>query len=541
MNDARPSGAWSPLGHPVFRALWIAILFGNVGTWIHDVAATWRMTELTGSPLMIAAVQSASSLPMALLALVAGTLADIVDRRRYLVATQLFMMSIAATLALLAHTGLLEPISLLALTFALGCGAAMALPAQAAITSELVPRSQLAAAVALNAVGLNIARSVGPALGGVVLAGLGAAWAFGLNAVSFLGVAVVLWGWKRAPNPNSLPPEGFSLALRAGLRYARHADSFRAVLAKTASVFVFAAATTALLPVLLRDRLVGSSGVFGLLLGFIGVGALLGALILPTIRARLDADRIVFIASLLLAGCAAGLAGITWIPGLCALMALNGLAWIAVLSSLQIAAQMAVPGWVRARALSIYLVVFSLGLGLGSLLWGAVAQQAGAPAALLTAALALALSATWARRFRIDGIEGLDLAASGHWPMPLLAVDPPGADGPVLVTVEYRIDAAGREIFLALMADLGRRRRRDGAVKWGLTEDAAVPGDFLEYFLVGSWLEHLRQHERVTREEERLQTALRTLHRGPQPPRVRHLLGARPEPPTPPPPHTGDS
>lgn len=541
MTEAPAPSAWSPLANPVFRALWLAILVGNIGTWIHDVAATWRMADLTGSPLMVAAVQSATTLPMALLALVAGTLADIVDRRRYLIATQLFMAAVAGTLALLAHLDLLGPAMLLALTFALGCGAAMALPAQAAITPELVPRAQLASAVALHSVGMNIARSIGPALGGLVVAGLGAAWAFGLNALSFLVVVLVLLWWKRAADATTLPPEGFSLALRAGLRYARHSEVFRAVLAKTASFFVFAAATTSLLPLVVRERLNGGSGSFGLLLGFIGLGALLGAVLLPTLRARLDRDRLVLLASLVLAACATALALVANLPLLCGVMLVNGLAWITVLSSLQIAAQTAVPGWVRARALALYLVVFSLGLALGSLLWGALAQQVGVPATLITAAVGLAVAATWARRFRIAGTEALDHAPSGHWPLPALSIDNPADTGPVLITVEYRIDAAGRELFLALMDDLGQRRRRDGAVQWGLMEDTGKSGDFLEYFLVGSWLEHLRQHERVTREEERLQTALRALHRGEQPPKVRHLVGARLEPPSPPPPHSGDS
>lgn len=541
MKASQAPSAWSPLANPVFRALWLAVLAGNIGTWVHDVAATWRMADLTGSPLMVAAVQSATTLPMALLALVAGTLADIVDRRRYLIATQLFMMLVAAILTLLAYMDLLGPTSLLALTFAMGCGAAMALPAQAAITPELVPRAQLASAVALHSVGINIARSIGPALGGAVVASLGAAWAFGINALSILLVVLVLWWWKRMPEASKLPPEGFGLALRAGLRYARYAEAFRSVLAKTASFFLFAAATTALLPVLVRERLGGGSESFGLLLGSIGVGALLGALLLPKLRARLDRDQMVLYASLVLSACAATLALFDSIPWLCVLMMVNGLAWITVLSSLQVAAHTAVPGWVRARAFSLYLVVFSLGLSLGSLGWGAVAQHIGVPAALLMAATALALSATWARRFRIAGTETLDHVASEHWPMPPASEAMSSASGPVLITVEYRIDATSRELYIALMQDMGGRRKRDGAVQWGLMEDTETPGDFLEYFLVGSWLEHLRQHERVTREDERLQAALRALHRGAQPPKVRHLLGARLEPPSAPPVHSGDA
>lgn len=532
------AGPWSPLAQPTFRALWLAILVGNIGTWVHDVAAAWVMAGMTASPLWVAAVQSATTLPMALLALVAGTLADIVDRRRYLIAAQAFMIVIAATLALLASQDALGPASLLALTFAMGCGAAMALPAQAAITPELVPRDQLAPAVALHSVGMNIARSIGPALGGVVVASLGAAWAFGLNALSFVAVVAALLWWKRAPSASTLPAEGFGLALRAGLRYARHAGPLRAVLAKAASFFVFAAAPTALLPLLVRERLMAGPGTFGLLLGFIGIGALLGAVLLPRLRARLDRDRMVLGASLLLAATAIALALLVQPWALCGVMLLNGFAWITVLSSLQIGAQTAVPGWVRARAMALYLVVFSLGMAAGSLLWGAVAQAAGLPAALVAAGIGLGVSALFALRFRLDGIESLDHAPSGHWATPTAPVE---TAGPVMITVEYRIADPGRELFLALMQDLGERRRRDGAVQWGLVEDTAAPGEFLEWFLVGSWLEHLRQHERVTREEERLQAALRTLHRDEAPPRVRHFAGAALQPPSAPPPHGGDA
>lgn len=538
MEAAHPPSPWSPLAQPEFRTLWLAILVGNIGTWVHDVAAAWTMAGLTQSPLWVAAVQSATTLPMALLALVAGTLADIVDRRRYLVVVQVFMLLVAAALSVLAALDALGPATLLALTFALGCGAAMALPAQAAITPELVSREQLAPAVALQSVGMNIARSIGPALGGLVVAALGAAWAFGLNALSFVALVAALLWWRRPASAGTLPPEGFGLALRAGLRYARHAGPLRAVLAKGACFFVFAAAPTALLPLLVRDRLGAGPGTFGLLLGSIGAGALLGALLLPRLRARLERDTMVLAASLLLAATMLGLASLRQSWALSLVMLGNGMAWITVLSSLQIAAQSAVPGWVRARAMALYLVVFSLGMGAGSLLWGTVAQQAGLPAALVSAALALALASLFARRFRLAGIETLDHAPSGHWPLPEAPAD---TGGPVMVTVEYRIDASGRELFLALMHDLGERRRRDGAVQWGLVEDAAAPGEFLEWFLVASWLEHLRQHERVTREEERLQAALRTLHRGDAPPHVRHFVGAGASPPRPPPAHAGDA
>ncbi|HUD41691.1 MAG TPA: MFS transporter [Dokdonella sp.] len=517
-------GAWAPLGQPTFRALWLAILAGNIGTWMHDVAAAWVMTELTGSPLMVAAVQAATTLPVVLLALAAGALADIVDRRRYLIVAQLWMAGVAALLAVLAQAGQVGPWTLLALTFALGVGAAMAMPAQAATTPELVPRAMLAPAVALNSVGMNIARSIGPALGGLVVARLGASWAFALNAVSFVAVLVVLWRWRRTPAPSKLPAETFGGALRAGLRYAGQATALRAVLVKAACFFVFASALTALMPVIVRRDLGAGPGTFGLLLGCVGIGAIAGAMLLPRLRGRVDRDTLVLAASLLYAACMPAVATFEHLALLCPVMLLAGVAWIAVLSSLQVAAQTAVPAWVRARALSLYIVVFSLGMAGGALIWGALAQRHGSDLALYLAAAGTALAALFARRFRLGGTDTLDLAPSAHWPEPLLTEPVDGERGPVLVTVEYRIDAADRDTFLHAMRELGRSRRRDGAVQWGVLEDTAQPGTHLEYFLVPSWLEHLRQHARVTGEERRLQETLRALHRGDTAPAVRHFV-----------------
>ena len=516
------------MSQPTFRALWLAILVGNIGTWVHDVAAAWMMAERTGSALWVAAVQSATTLPVVVFALFAGTLADIVDRRRYLILTQLWMLCMASALALLAHLERLEPWSLLALTFALGSGAAMAMPAQAATTPELVPRTMLAPAVALNSVSMNIARSLGPALGGLVVAQFGITWAFAVNAVSFLGVAIVLWRWKREATTALLPPEAFGAALRAGLRYAGNAGVFQSVLLKSASFFVFASALPALLPMVERNELGGAPSTYGLLLGCIGVGAIGGALLLPSLRARMDRDRLVLAASLLCAVTLLGLAVVRQREWLYLVMLLNGLAWISVLSSLQIAAQTSVPAWVRARALSLYIVVFALGMASGSLLWGWLAQRTDNSIALGAAAIAAALAALWATRFRLAAAEDVDTMPSAHWPEPLVANGPETDRGPVLVTVEYQIALDDRSTFLGHMQQLGRSRRRDGAVQWGVMEDTAQPGTYLEYFLVASWLEHLHQHARVTGEERRLQDTLRRIHASPSPPVVRHFLGGLP-------------
>ncbi len=522
-------GPWSPLTQPVFRNLWLAILVGNIGTWIHDVAAAWVIAETTGSPFMVAAVQSATTLPVVLLAVMAGTLADIVDRRRYLILAQLWMLLVASTLALLAHLDMLGPWTLIALTFALGIGAAMAMPAQQATTPELVPKTMLGPAVALGSLSMNIARATGPALGGLIVARAGIEWAFAINALSFLGVTLVLVVWRREARASVLPPETFGIALRAGLRYASQASVLQSVLVKAASFFVFASALTALLPIVVNRDLQASAGTYGLLLGCIGIGAISGALLLPKLRARIDPDRLVLVATLVYAGCMLALALLRNLPVLYAVALVNGLAWITVLSSLQIAAQTSVPAWVRARALALYIVVFSAGMAVGSLGWGTLAQQTSTTLALVIAAAGTVLAGLFGLRFRLGEAANVNVTPSGHWPQPVLVEEIAGDRGPVLVTIEYRIALDRRNEFLSLMNTLGRSRRRDGAVQWGVAEDTEAPGTYLEYFLDGSWLEHLRQHERVTESERALQERILALLADPdQRPQVRHFVGGAP-------------
>ncbi len=522
-------GPWSPLSQPTFRAMWLAILASSIGTWIHDVAAAWVMAEKTGSPLMVAAVQAATTLPVVLLAVIAGTLADIVDRRRYLILAQLWMLLVASALALLAHLDMLGPWALIALTFALGVGAAMAMPAQQATTPELVPRPLLGPAVALGSLSMNIARATGPAIGGLIVARAGVEWAFAVNALSFLGLTVVLICWRREPAKSSLPPESFGVALRAGLRYATHDSVLKSVLVKAASFFVFASALTALLPIVVKQELQASAGTYGLLLGCIGLGAIGGAVLLPRLRARIDPDRLVLIATLAYAACVVALAVVRDLPVLYLVSLVNGLAWITVLSSLQIAAQTSVPGWVRARALALYIVVFSAGMAAGSLGWGTLAQQTSTVIALLAAAAGTVLAALFGLRFRLGEAARVNATPSAHWPTPVLAEGVAGDRGPVLVTIEYRVRLDQRERFLELTRQLGRHRRRDGAVQWGVVEDTTEAGAYLEFFLDSSWIEHLRLHERVTEDARALQEQIRSLLREPEiRPTVRHFVGGGP-------------
>ncbi len=333
----------------MFRSIWLAILASNIGTWVNDVAAAWVMAERTGSPLMVALVQSATTVPIVLLALAAGTLADIVDRRKYLLATQGWMLLVAAAMAV-DRDGPADPAVAGAadLLHGLWCGDGNA--RAVAIVSELVPQPMLASAVALNSIGINIARSIGPAIGGVIVAQLGAVWAFGFNAITFAAMLFVVWGWTRDPKQSSLPPEGFGAGLKAGLRYASRAGRLQAVLIKSVGFFFFAAAMNALLPVVVRGQMHGGAGQYGMLLGCIGIGAVGGALLLPKLRAQLDRDLLVLLATLSLALSLVGLALTRSWYVLPAVMLVNGFAWITVLSSLQIAAQTAVPAWyVRVR------------------------------------------------------------------------------------------------------------------------------------------------------------------------------------------------
>lgn len=516
--------AWAPLRTPVFRALWIASVVSNVGTWMHDVGAAWLMTSLTPSPLLVALMQTATSLPIFLLALPAGALADIVDRRRLLLATQGWMCATAVALGVLTLSGVTTPAVLLVLTFVLGLGAAMNMPAWQATTPEVVSRAQLPAAVALGGVGLNVARAVGPALGGAVVAVGGPGAVFLLNAVTFLGVIGVVYAWRRTPSERRLPPEHVLGAMRAGVRFVRHAPMFRAVLIRTAVFIVCGSATWALLPVVARRELGLSALGYGVLLGCLGCGAVAGSAMLPRIRARHSIDRLVVGATLLFAVATLALAYLRVPLVLSVVMLVAGVAWITLMSSLNVAAQVTIPGWVRARALAVYLLVFQGGMALGSLVWGGLAARAGVSPALSVAACGLLAGLGAAVRYRLTSGVAPDLAPSLHWPVPQLVWEPALDRGPVLVTVEYRVEPSRSMEFSEAMRALESIRRRDGARQWGLFRDAADPGRFIETFVVESWVEHLRQHERVTMVDREIEMQVRAFQVGDTPPRVSHFI-----------------
>lgn len=521
------AASWSPLRLPLFRALWIATVFSNVGTWLHGVGAAWLMTTLTPSPVMVALVQAATSLPMFLLALPAGAVADVVDRRKLLLATQAWMCAVAAALGLATLGGDIGPWLLLAFTFLLGLGAALNLPAWQAITPELVPAAELPAAVALGSVGFNVARAVGPALGGLLVAAAGPEATFILNALSFVGVLVVLVRWRRPPEEQLLPAERFFGALRAGVRYVRHAPEVRSVILRGGAFILCASSLWALLPVVARERLGSGPAGYGGLLAALGLGAVAGAVALPHLKRNNTTDLVVAAASLVFAGATAALA-LTRRYELAALaLLLAGGGWLSLLSSLNVAIQTSVPSWVRARALSVYMLFFFAGLAGGSVLWGAVAARAGPEAALLAAAGGIVVGLAVTGRYSLPSGEGLNLAPSRHWPVPIVHHEPAPHRGPVMVTLEYLVDPARAREFTRAMQEMRRIRLRDGAFEWGLFADAADPGRLTELYLVESWLEHLRQHQRITVSDREVEERVRAFHLGPEPPRVQHLIGKR--------------
>jgi MFS family permease len=519
------SSAWSTLQHELFRVLWIASVASNIGTLMQDVGASWLMTQLAPTPIMVSLIQTAGSLPLFLLSFTAGALADILDRRRLLIFSQSWMLGAAAGLGILTVFHLTSPLILLTFTFLLGVGNALNGPAWSAIVPELVPRAEVAAAVSINSVSYNVARAVGPALGGLVVAAIGSGAVFLLNAASFLGVIVVFYRWRRESHKSVLPAERVVGAMRAGWRYVKHVPSIRSTLVCVSLFSLGASAFWSLVPLYARQELGREAAGYGVLLGFFGAGAVLSGSILPRLQRQLGIMRLLRDTTLLNAVGLALMAVWRHYPVACVAAFASGFAWTAAFSTFNTSVQLNTAAWVRGRALAFYQLTFAAALGAGSVLWGAVAEHVGIPQALLAAALALALGLLLATRYPVGFAEGLNLDPSSR-PLPVPVNEPEAEQGPVLVTVEYRIDPQRTAEFTAAMQELGRFRRRDGAVDWGLYEDVAEQGRYLENFIVESWGEHLRQQERATVADCQIWERANSFHLPAGPPPVSRLLYA---------------
>jgi MFS family permease len=501
---------------------------------MQDTAGTWLMTVLTTSPLLIALMQTAASLPVLFLGLLAGATADIYERRRLLIFWQCWMLASVAVLAVLTFVGVITPVMLLLFTFLLNIGSAMNNPAWQAIVPELVPHEQIPNAVTLNAASNNIARALGPALGGLMIAAFavphrGAAWVFALNSASFAGVIWILWRWKRQPIFKSvLPAERIAGSVRSGLRYLRYAPDLQGPLIRAFTFTFFVSAVWALLALVAkRDmREQGAMG-YGILNGCLGLGAVIGATLLARIRRRVDADTLLlamavyYIATLLILALVKTPAVV--IPVLIG----AGFAWTTTMSTLNVSVQLSVPAWVYARALGVYLMAFQGGLALGSVVWGAIAQRSSTRVSLICAAVGLAASLPFMLRIHI--LKGLlpDLTPY-RWkrPLPGFAATPDPDAGPVRISVDYRIAREDYAAFTQLIHLLEGVRLRGGAVRWGIYRDAADPEHLNETFIMESWLDFLRSRERMTEADQVIRVQVYALHRGDEPPKISYQIWA---------------
>ena len=525
-NKAAPFVA--PFRHTAFTVIWTATVVSNVGGWMYSAASGWLMTSLNPDPLIVALVQAASTLPICLFAIPAGALADIFDKRRFLIVVESLTTAVSAVYAAMVGFGLATPSNLLVFTFLIGAAGALTVPAWQAVVPRLVPKDDLSAAIAANSVGVNISRALGPAVGGAAISSFGIVAPFWLNAISNLGIVGALLWWREARGPRSLlPAERFGQAMLAGLRYARHNSHLRDTLVRAVGFFLFASAYWALLPLVARSQIAGGPGLYGVLLGVIGAGAVGGAFFLPWLKSKLGPDRLMALGALGQA-VAMILYGFARDPATALIAsAIAGASWIAALATLSVSAQVALPDWVRGRGLALYTTVFFGCLTLGSAAWGEIAEWVGLPLAhfLAAAGAVVAIPLTW--RWKLQTGAEFDLSPSMHWPAPITAQSIASDRGPVLVTVEYQIRPQDREAFLEAIAKLEHGRRRDGAYAWGVFEDAAGPGRMVETFLVESWMEHLRQHERVTNADRIVQEAVGRFHMHGEP-KVTHFIAAEP-------------
>jgi MFS family permease len=524
----RDSPTLAPFHSRIFALIWTASLISNFGSLIQAVGASWMMTSIAPSADMVALVQASTTLPIMLLSLVSGATADIWDRRLLMLIAQGLMLAIAVLLTVTAFLGLITPWILLSLTFLLGCGTALYGPAWQSSVGEQVPRAALASAVSLNSLAFNIARTTGPAIGGIIVARAGPPAAFLVNSLSYLGLIIVLVLWRRPRPAPFLPPENMFMAMGAGVRYARLSPDIRTVLIRGAAFGVLGSSIWALMPLIARDLIGGGAVTYGVLLGAFGGGAVLGALSSTSLRRRCTNEAIVRSST---AGF--GIASIvtavsSWHALSMAALMLGGACWVLALSTFNVTVQTSSPRWVVGRTVAIYQMVTFGGLSIGSWLSGVAAHQFGLGVCLASSGALMAVSAALGRKLALRQPEGLNLDPSRTWSSENRAqLDRLIDTGPVVVTVEYRIAVEDAEAFRLAMRELRRIRRRDGAKRWSLMQDMAAPDIWIERYHSPNWVEHLRRHHRFTVSDREIERKVLDFHQGEAAPHVRHLIERR--------------
>ncbi len=516
--------ALSPMRYPVFRAVWLASTLSNLGALIQSVGAAWLMISIARAADMVALVQASIALPVMLLSLVAGALADNRDRRVVMLGTQLFMLAVSVALAACAWAGWITPWLLLLFTFLIGCGSAFNAPAWQASVGDMVPRAELPGAVALNSLGFNIARSVGPAIGGAIVAAAGAAAAFAVNAASYVALIAVLARWRPPRDPQPLPRESLGVAMAAGVRYVWMSPAIRTVLLRSAIFGAGASGLVALMPLVAKELLGGGPLVYGLMLGAFGVGAVAGAIGAARLRQDFSTETIVRLACVAFALAAAIAGASTQLPATMAGLLLAGAGWVLALATFNVAVQLSAPRWVVARALSLYQMAAFGGIAAGSWLWGVVAERGSITLALLACAAVLIACTVFGAWRPLAQSRDLDLDPLRQWQEPATSVPVDRRTGPVVITIEYVIRPDDQARFLAAMSERRRIRRRDGALNWRLLRDLSDPELWIERYETPTWLDYLRLNSRMTRSDAVVPASLRALHRGPDAPRVRRMI-----------------
>ena len=524
MKESWQASTLAPFRSRTFLKIWSASLVSNFGSLIQAVGASWLMTSLAPSPDYVALVQASTSLPIMLLALPSGAFADIWDRRTIMIIAQTAMLGVSILLAVMAYLGHITPWSLLTMTFLIGCGTALYGPAWQSSVGEQVPREHIPAAVALNTMSYNLARTAGPAVGGVIVAVAGASTAFLVNALTYVGLLIMLFSWKRTKAEQHLPPETMLLAMSTGLRYSRLSPAIRAVLLRGFVLGVGGGAIWALMPLIAKDLLKGGPTIYGLLFGFFGVGAVCGALLSASARQKMQNEKLVRLATLGFALTAGVSAFSPWLLLTLAAFVIGGASWVMMLSTFNITVQLSSPRWVAGRALAIYQMLVFGGLAIGSWMWGEIAESHGLVVALASSSVMLALSVLLGFHARLPQTDQLNLAAArGAFNVtPKVELGP--ESGRVITTVTYQVAAEDHAAFARAMQEVRRIRRRDGARRWMLMQDMTEPEVWVERFHSPSWVEHMRRYHRFTVADQEIERRALAFHRGSEPPKIRHLL-----------------
>lgn len=520
------SSTLAPLRHGVFRSVWIANLGSSLGALVQAVGAAWLMTVIAQSADMVALVQASTTLPIMLFSILSGAIADNFDRRKVMLVAQFFMLIVSVLLAFVAYAGMVTPWLLLAFTFLLGCGTALHNPSWQASVGDMVPRDHLPAAVALNSMGFNLVRSVGPALGGAIVAAAGAAAAFAVNAVSYVGLIAVLWRWRPPEAASTLPREALGLAIVAGLRYAVMSPSIEKVYLRGFFFGFSVIAVVALLPLVARDLLGGGALLYGVLFGAFGAGAVAGALASGAARRHVSAEWIARLSFAGFAVCAIGTAASPFAWLTCAALMLGGACWVVALSLFNITVQLSTPRWVVGRMLAFYQMATFGGMALGSWVWGLVADAYGPQDALRLAAVAMLVGAALglARRLALPELASLNLDPLNRWKEPRLELDIKPRSGPIRIMIEYEIRLKDTPEFLSVMAERRRIRKRDGARRWSLARDMEHVERWIETYYLPTWIEYVRYNQRMTHHDALVGDRIRKLHAGTEPPRVHRLI-----------------